>query len=197
MSANLHATGFTSMVLGWKAWLPVLAIENASPDQIAVLEESHPNAKESDYYRLLAHQPDVLRQRSAAYNAIMYAPGGLPRAERELAALVVSRVNGCVYCGSVHAQRFEQLAKRHDTVDAVFHEPEGAGVDAREQAIVAFSIALTQHPGQVDTQCITALERAGLSDLEILDLVHAVAIFGWANRLMLNLGEPVVPDPQA
>ncbi|MEO6895352.1 MAG: alkylhydroperoxidase, partial [Caldimonas sp.] len=34
----------------------------------------------------------------------------------------------------------------------------------------------------------------GLSALETLDLVHAVAIFAWANRLMLNLGEPVFAD---
>ncbi|MGC8050206.1 peroxidase-related enzyme, partial [Salmonella enterica] len=68
------------------------------------------------YYLFLAHQPDILRQRSAAFNAIMYAPGGLSRAERELGSLVVSRINGCVYCASVHAQRFEQLAKRNDTV---------------------------------------------------------------------------------
>ena len=34
---------------------------------------------------------------------------------------------------------------------------------------------------------------AGLSDLEILDTVHAVALFAWANRLMLNLGEAVYP----
>jgi alkylhydroperoxidase family enzyme len=32
-----------------------------------------------------------------------------------------------------------------------------------------------------------------LSDAEILDLIHAIAIFAWANRLMLNLGEPVFP----
>jgi hypothetical protein len=28
-------------------------------------------------------------------------------------------------------------------------------------------------------------------------LVHAVAIFAWANRLMLNLGEPVYPQRAA
>jgi len=26
----------------------------------------------------------------------------------------------------------------------------------------------------------------------VLDLLHSDAIFAWANRLMLNLGEPVV-----
>jgi alkylhydroperoxidase family enzyme len=35
------------------------------------------------------------------------------------------------------------------------------------------------------------LRQNGLSDLEILDLIHAVAMFAWANRLMQTLGEPV------
>ena len=37
------------------------------------------------------------------------------------------------------------------------------------------------------------LVDAGLDDREALDLVHAVALFAWANRLMLNLGEAVWP----
>lgn len=35
--------------------------------------------------------------------------------------------------------------------------------------------------------------RKGLDDGQILDLIHAISIFAWANRLMLNLGEPVFP----
>ena len=35
------------------------------------------------------------------------------------------------------------------------------------------------------------LRAVGLGELEILDLVLSVAIFGWANRLMHTLGEPV------
>jgi alkylhydroperoxidase family enzyme len=32
-----------------------------------------------------------------------------------------------------------------------------------------------------------------LNEGEVLDLLHSDAIFAWANRLMLNLGEPVFP----
>ena len=91
MSRLIEAHGFTNRVLGWDAWLDVVQLADASAEQIAVLEESHPKAKESDYYLFLVHQPEILRQRSAAFNAIMYAPGGLRRAERELASTVVSR----------------------------------------------------------------------------------------------------------
>jgi alkylhydroperoxidase family enzyme len=39
---------------------------------------------------------------------------------------------------------------------------------------------------------VVALAAVGLGPVEVLDLVHAVALFAWANRLMLNLGEPVL-----
>jgi len=191
MSELIEIEGFTNATLGWKAWLDVVSLDSATPEQIAVLEESHPKAKVSDYYLFLVHQPEVLKQRSVAFNAIMYAPGGMPRAERELGATVVSRINGCVYCASVHAQRFEQLAKRTDAVIEVFTDPQTAGTSERERAIVQFSIELTSHPERVSPASIQALKNVGLTELEILDLMHSVAIFAWANRLMLNLGEPI------
>ncbi len=187
----IQINGFTNETLGWNAWLDVVKLDTATPEQIAVLEESHPKAKVSDYYLFLVHQPEILRQRSAAFNAIMYAPGGMPRSERELASSVVSRINGCVYCASVHAQRFEQLAKRTDVIKEVFTEPLTAGTNDRERAIVAFSVALTKEPDQISPQHIQTLKDAGLSEIEILDLIHSISIFAWANRLMLNLGEPV------
>lgn len=186
--------GFTLQKLGWSAWLDTVALADASAEQIAVLEESHPQAKTSDYYLLLVHEPEILRQRSGAFNSIMYAPGGLSRAERELASTVVSRVNGCVYCASVHAQRFQQLAKRDDVIQQVFADPRTAGTTARERAIVEYAIELTLHPEKVDVTSIDALTHAGLTHAEILDLSHAIAIFAWANRLMLTLGEPAFPD---
>ncbi|MDO9026034.1 peroxidase-related enzyme [Zwartia sp.] len=194
MSEVIRIKGFTNETLDWKAWLDVVDIEQATPEQIAILEESHPKAKVSDYYLFLAHQPEILRQRSAAFNAIMYAPGGMPRAERELSTAVVSRINGCVYCASVHAQRFEQLAKRTDAIKQVFEEPRTAGTTDREKAIVQFSIELTEHPDKVSAKSIQSLKDVGLTEAEILDLIHSVAIFAWANRLMLNLGEPVFPS---
>ena len=191
MSNPIQIKGFTSAALDWKAWLGVVDPATATAEQIAVLEESNARAKVSDYYLLLVHQTRILHQRSIAFNAIMYAPGGLSRAERELGSLVTSRINGCVYCASVHAQRFEQLAKRSDVVEQVFDEPQTAGTTAREKAIVQASIALTSAPNEFGTANIRALKDAGLTQIEILDLIHSVALFAWANRLMLNLGEPV------
>ena len=191
----LRRNGFTSETLDWKAWLQVLDPGTATAEQQHVLEVSHPKAKSMDFYLLLARQPQVLLERSQAFNAIMYAPGGLSRAEREVAATAVSRSNGCVYCASVHAQRFEQLAKRNDVMAQLFDEPDTAGTNARERAIIQASLALTRTPGSFGPQHLQPLRDAGLSDLEILDMLHSAALFGWANRLMLNLGVELYSTP--
>ena len=190
MSDVITINGFTNAVLDWESWLDTVKLEDATPEQIAALDEMSPTAKQSAYFLLLAHQPEILLQRSIAFNAIMFAPGGMPRAERELGATVESRINGCVYCTSVHAQRFEQLAKRSDTVEQVFDDPRTAGTTAREKAIAQFAIAVTERPDRLSAQDIAPLRAVGMSDEEVIDLLHAVAIFGWANRLMQNLGEP-------
>ncbi|MEO8523862.1 MAG: peroxidase-related enzyme [Caldimonas sp.] len=186
----IRRNGFTNESLEWHSWLQPLVVAKASPLQLEVLDESHPQSRSSAYYLTLAHQPLMLRHRSAAYNAIMYAPGGLPRAERELGAMAVSVTNGCVYCTSVHAQRYAQLAKRTDTVEQVFDDPASAGSTERERAITRFAIAVTLRPQALGADDIAPLRSVGMSDEEIIDLLHAVSIFGWANRLMQNLGEP-------
>ena len=189
----IRLNGFTNETLGWRSWLSPLDVVQATDLQQAVLDESHPQARASAYYLTLIHQPLMLRHRSAAYNAIMYAPGGAPRAERELAAMVVSVTNGCVYCTSVHAQRFAQLARRHDTVEQVFRNPATAGVDERERAIARFTQAVTLRPHTLAAADVVPLRQLGMSAEQILDVLHAAAIFGWANRLMHNLGEPEHP----
>ena len=189
--------GFTNETLDWASWLQPVALEQATPQQLQVLDESHPQSRTSAYYRTLVHQPLMLRHRSEAYNTIMYAPGGAPRAERELGAMVVSVTNGCVYCTSVHAQRYTQLAKRTDTVEQVFADPSSAGSTERERAVARFAQAVTLRPQSLGPDDIAPLQALGFSDEDVLDVLHATAIFGWANRLMHNLGEPVHPAPTA
>lgn len=193
----IRLNGFTNETLGWRSWLSPLDVTQATDLQQAVLDESHPQARTSAYYLTLIHQPLMLRHRSAAYNAIMYASGGAPRAERELAAMVVSVTNGCVYCTSVHAQRFAQLARRHDTVEQVFRNPATAGVDERERAIARFAQAVTLRPHTLAAADVAPLRQLGMGAEQILDVLHAAAIFGWANRLMHNLGEPEFPPVDA
>ncbi|MCX6050005.1 MAG: peroxidase-related enzyme [Chloroflexi bacterium] len=182
---------FTIEPVDWNAWLETIDLAAATPEQIAVLEESTPTAKTSPYYLLLIHDVDALRERSRLFNAVMYGPKGLARADRELASVAVSRINGCVYCASVHAQRYAQLTKHPEVVQRIFDEGVDTTLDPRSRAIVDYSVKLTRAPNEMTAADLSSLRAVGLSDLEILDLTHVVAMFAWANRLLQTLGEPV------
>jgi alkylhydroperoxidase domain protein len=147
----------------------------------------------SDYFRLLARDPDILEARTRTDKDIFYnGQGGAPRADRELAAAATSRLNGCIYCASVHARHAAVYGKREADVDKLLHEGVSADLDERWNAIVAASVALTAIPIDFGPEHVERLAKAGLDDLAIIDVINAASFFNWANRLMLSLGEPAV-----
>lgn len=186
---------FTRAQLEWTPWLEPLDMADATPKQIAALEGRRGN---SPYFRLLGLDADVLTERTATDLGIFYTHGGAPRAERELAAAATSRLNGCIYCASVHARTAAQLSKREEDVDRLLDRGVGPGIDLeldeRWSAIVDFATELARTPSSATTAQVERLRKAGLSKLEILDIGQAASFFSWANRLMLTLGEPYAPQ---
>jgi alkylhydroperoxidase domain protein len=180
---------FTLDEVEWKPWMEVVDEATATPRQLAALDASP--QRSSPYFRTLAHDVDSLEQRSPLFHAVMYAPRGLPRADRELATVVVSIINGCVYCSSVHARRFAELTKRPDIIQRLYDEGLDTALEPRHRAIVDFVAKLTRTPQEVTAADLRPLRAVGMDDLQIHDLIHAAAMFANANRLMLTLGEPV------
>jgi alkylhydroperoxidase domain protein len=180
---------FTRDQLDWLPWLEPMAEAALTPRHQAALVDAA-RAK-SDYFRLLARDPDILEARTRTDKDIFYnGQGGAPRAERELAAAATSRLNGCIYCASVHARHAAVYSKREGDVDKLLHEGVSADLDERWNAIVAASVALTAIPIDFGSEHIERLAKAGLDDLAIIDVINAASFFNWANRLMLSLGEP-------
>ncbi|WAJ29351.1 peroxidase-related enzyme [Antarcticirhabdus aurantiaca] len=193
MSEVVH--DFTLSPVDWRPYVEPVVLGEASPEQLDALKTTPSNKGISAYALTLALDPEMLAERTPLFNDIMYAPGGLSRAERELGSLAASVMNRCVYCAYVHATRFIQLDKRPEVVEAIYRNGAQARLDERDQAILDVSVKLTRAPDTVGAADRDRLRSVGLSDLEILDLVHAVSIFGWANRLMHTLGEPFAKTP--
>ncbi|MBV8913780.1 MAG: alkylhydroperoxidase domain protein, partial [Acetobacteraceae bacterium] len=55
-------------------------------------------------------------------------------------------------------------------------------------------IALAHTPTDFGPAHVARLREVGLDDQSISDLIHAASFFNWANRLMLSLGEPALPE---
>ncbi len=180
---------FTRDLLEWLPWIEPLAESALTPRHMTALIDA-PRAK-SPYFRLLARDPDILEARTRTDKDIFYNPqAGAPRADRELAAAAVSRLNGCIYCASVHARFAATYSKRVDDVQRLLDEGVEAKLDERWEAIVAASVALTALPMTFGKEHVERLRTVGLDDADIADLIGAASFFNWANRLMLSLGVP-------
>lgn len=189
MSTPVH--DFTAQVPRWAPYVTPVDLAAATPEQRDALQITPSNTKISAYVLTLAHDPESLKVRSPLFNAIMYGKGGLSSAERELGAVGASIVNRCVYCAAVHASRFNQLTKRPDVIEAIFADGTEAELEEHQQAVFDFAVRLSKTPSEATAADIAALRDLGLSQLEILDLILSASIFGWANRLMHTLGEPL------
>lgn len=186
-------TAFTQDQLGWEAWLNARDPQTLDADETLVMKKF--GQLNSEYFLLLAHQSKILEIRTLIDRGVFYTAGGLPRWEREFAAAAASKVNGCIYCASVHARKASQYAKeRRSDVEKLLATAVGAvlaeGFDERLTAITDLTTALSATPIQANHQQIALLRKLGLSELELLDLIQSTAFFSWANRLMLSLGEP-------
>jgi len=191
----MNTRRFTLEAVDWAPWLPPVTLESATPAQRAALDNS-PQAN-SAYFRTLANDVDSLAERSPLFHAVMYVPRGLKRAERELATVVVSIINGCVYCSSVHARRFVELTKQPEIIRALYEQGVDTPLEPRLRAIVDYAAKLTREPAAMTVADLAPLRAVGMDDLEIHDLTNAVAMFANANRLMQTLGEPVLPEGDA
>jgi alkylhydroperoxidase domain protein len=188
-AAHTEPVEFTRDQLDWLPWLEPMAEAALTPRHMTALVDA-PRAK-SEYFRLLARDPDILEARTRTDKDIFYnTTGGAPRADRELAAAATSRLNGCIYCASVHARHAAVYSRRDADVDKLLHQGVSADLDARWNAIVAASVVLTAIPIDFGPDDVERLAKAGLDELAILDVINAASFFNWANRLMLSLGEP-------
>lgn len=183
---------FTTDELVWHAWITPVDPATGTPAQRTVIETSvWPN---SPYFRLLAWHPESLAARTAIDHAIFMGRPGLRRGERELAATVASRFNGCVLCASVHARFTMTFTKESEAVLRLLHEGPGAAMSDRWRAIVDAAVALSASPIVFGAAHVAQLREVGLNPVEVLDVIQSSAFFAWANRLMLSLGEPDRPE---
>lgn len=182
---------FTRRKPEWRPRVTPVAPEEATEAQREAMQVTPSGTGATPYVLTLAHDPEALRVRSPLFNAIMYDPGGLSRAERELGAIAASIVNRCIYCAAIHAERHARLAGETDTTDRLFADGPEAALPPRERAILDYATALSRTPPEAGPEHVARLRGVGLTDEEVLDLTLSTALFGWANRLMHVLGDPV------
>jgi len=182
---------FTTVVPHWQPRVTPVELQNATDEQLDAMKVTVSNTKIGEYTLVLALDPETLQQRTPLFNGIMYGRGGLSRADTELGAVAASVVNQCIYCAAVHANRYNELTKDESLTESIFAGSVDAETEPRINALLEFATKLSQCPSEATRADVERLIENGLSMGEVLDLVLSASLFGWANRLMHVLGDPL------
>ena len=191
---------FTTVVPFWKPRVTPVELEKATDEQLEAMKVTVSNTKIGEYTLVLALDPETLKERTPLFNGIMYSQGGLSRAETELSAVAASVVNQCIYCAAVHSNRYNQLTKDETVMESIFASTKNtdggnaagdADIGPRQKALLNFATKLSKCPSEAGKEDVERLVEHGLGMEEVLDLVLAASLFGWANRLMHVLGDPL------
>ena len=153
-----------------------------------------PDGQVDNVLQVHSLRPHTLAGHMAIYKAVLHhSSNRLPEWYLEAIGVLVSRLNGCTYCASHHAEGMKRLL----TAESLDFEPyvlsleqnePGEPFTSREQLGLAYARKLTQIPGQVKKPDIDGLRKAGFDDGEILEINQVTAYFAYANRTVSGLG---------
>lgn len=153
-----------------------------------------PDGQVDNVLQVHSLRPHTLEGHMAIYKAVLHhSSNRLPEWYLEAIGVLVSRLNGCSYCASHHAEGMKRLLKAEardcDPYILALQGDDPAGpFTPREQTGLTYARKLTQTPGKIGKNDIEAMRNAGFDDGEILEINQVSAYFSYANRTVSGLG---------
>src|SRR6478735_10345398 len=138
----------------------------AWPDDIRarILEVQEKAGFVPNVFVTLAHRPDEFRAFFAYHDALMLKDGGLSKAEREMIVVATSGANDCLYCIVAHGAILRIYAKNPLLADQVAANYRKADISARQKAILAFALKVSQTAQQVGDADLETLKAHGFDE---------------------------------
>jgi len=106
------------------------------------------------------------------YIAYQEAKTSLSNKEKEAVNLVVSQVNGCIYCQSAHTV----LGKMNGfSENEILNLRDGNSTDPKLKSLVALAKDITENKGRVSTASLNGFYSAGYNDGNLVDLILQIS----------------------
>ena len=133
--------------------------------------------------RAYAFDIDKLNAFTGMYNDLMLGDSNLSKLEREMIAVAVSSVNKCFYCLVAHGAAVRALSGDPMLGEALVMNYKVAKIEARQLAMLDFSVKLTRESGGIVEADREVLRSQGFSDRDIFDITSVAAFFNMTNRV--------------
>lgn len=143
--------------------------ENVSPDNQANFDTlKKALGMVPNLYATIAYSENGLSR----YLAFQSAKTSLNNKEKEAVNLVVSQVNGCIYCQSAHTV----LGKMNGfSEEETLNIRSGNGSNPKLNALVALAKDITENKGRVSAANLEAFYAAGYNDGNLVDVILQVS----------------------
>lgn len=144
-----------------------------------------------DLYATIAYSDNGLSR----YLAYQNAKTTLSNKEKEAVNLIVSQVNGCVYCQSAHTV----IGKMNGFTDEqILDMRRGKATDTKLNALVQLAKSITQNKGRADAVLVDNFFAQGYTNENLVDLIlqvsDKVAMNYLHNLIQIPVDFPLAPS---
>ncbi|MCE2571271.1 carboxymuconolactone decarboxylase family protein [Motilimonas eburnea] len=162
--------------------------EQANPEQQALFAAIEQQlGVVPNFLKVLANSPAALKAFLGLHT--IANEGSLTPQTKERIALGLAQQNACQYCVSAHTALGKSVGLSADEMAA---NREGGSSDSKAAVAVKFAQALAEKKGEVSSAELLALQNAGYSDAEVVEIITHVGmnvltnILGKASRVEID-----------
>lgn len=158
-------------------------IEPSAPDStiVVLLEIGRAFGRVPNLFQAYAKYPPLLEANWNKVKAILLN-GRLRRKVKEIVALLVSNDNGCVYCVAAHSAALRSLGTNEEEIANMLQNGKLPSLSDAEIALVHFARKVNLHWRDIDDADFEALNRLGVDESEIIEVLGVVELFAGFNR---------------
>ena len=182
------------------AWIEMLTDEQASDDVRKIFNKARtPHGTLDNVMRVHSLRPETMLGHLALYKSVLHSKDlTLPMWFLEVIACYVSLINHCNYSFTHHWDNAEKLIdnSRHaqNVRNALEKDILGDVFKVKELELLGYAKKLTSSVQSMQETDIINLQKAGITDGEILEVNQVVAYFNYSNRLLNGLGVSTTGD---
>ena len=142
----------------------------------------------------MARKPEIVRGFLALFNAVFRESNEVPAELKALVTHVASRASGCRYCWAHTGATSLAQGVSPDRLETVFDFERSRLFTPAERAALRVAAAAGVSPNAVSAADMTELSRYW-SDGQVVEVVAAIATFGFLNRWNDTLAPELEPHP--
>jgi uncharacterized peroxidase-related enzyme len=169
-------------------WIKVIDESEADKRLKMVYDElKKRRGKVANILKIQSLLPETIQDHMQLYPHIMFNKSTISREDKELIAVVVSKLNNCSYCIHHHVEALNFYGKDKEKIERFLDNMDYSCFSAKQQSMLKYTEKLTKHPDTVKESDVISLKEQGINDAEILEVALIVSYFNFVSRMALGL----------